>query len=162
MIEIRHAVHDEVHVLARVGLAAWCKGIQPLVPSATSDKIEKDNPFVPFLEDMGARVLVAVIDDRAAGIVACEHSDDYISDVWVAPEFEGRGVASALIGALEREISGRGFSKARIHVAAANTRALGLYEHLGYVEVSRETAFDPILEISLDKIGLEKHLSAQR
>ncbi|KQV35592.1 MULTISPECIES: GNAT family N-acetyltransferase [unclassified Rhizobium] len=158
MIEIRNAIPEDVYSLAEIGLAAWSKGIGPLVPAATSSKIESKNPFIPFLSEMGARILVAIVDGRAAGIGACENEDDYISDIWVSPEFEGRGVGSALVRALEREILSRGYPAARIHVAAANERALGLYERLGYKQNVRETAFDPILEIYLEKIGLQKNL----
>ncbi|MBX3584179.1 MAG: GNAT family N-acetyltransferase [Rhizobiaceae bacterium] len=158
MIEIRNAMPGEIGDLAKLGLAAWRKGIMPLVPRDTVERTEKANPFVPFLEKMGSRVLVAVVGDRLAGIAACEHSDDYISDVWVAPAFEGRGVASALIRALEGEIVARGFASARIHVAAANDRARGLYDHLGYRETARRTAFDPVLETTLEKIELAKDL----
>lgn len=158
MVAIRNASANEVPALAAIGLAAWCKGIKPLVPTTTADAIERQNPFLPFLEEMGDKVLVAVIDGRTAGIGACEHSDDYISDIWVSPEFEGRGVASALVRALESEILSRGYAAARIHVAAANKRALGLYEHLGYSRIVQEVAYDPILQISLEKIGLTKSL----
>ncbi|WP_323687964.1 GNAT family N-acetyltransferase [Rhizobium sp. AN69] len=53
-----------------------------------------------------------------------------MSDIWVAPEFEGRGAGSLLIRALERQIADRGFAEAFIDVTAANGRALGLYRHL--------------------------------
>jgi len=158
MVAIRNAIPDEIPALAAIGLAAWCKGIKPLVPTNTADEIERQNPFVPFLEEMGEKVLVATVDGKAAGIGACEYSDDYISDIWVSPEFEGRGVASALVRALEREILSRGHPAARIHVAAANERALRLYEHLGYQRYVQEMAYDPILQISLQKIGLSKSL----
>jgi ribosomal-protein-alanine N-acetyltransferase len=36
-------------------------------------------------------VLVAEINGRPAGIGARERQDDEISDLWVDPEFEGRG-----------------------------------------------------------------------
>ncbi|WP_323690136.1 GNAT family N-acetyltransferase [Rhizobium sp. AN95] len=48
-----------------------------------------------------------------------------MSDIWVAPEFEGRGAGSLLIRALERQIADRGFAEAFIDVTAANGRALG-------------------------------------
>ena len=41
---------------------------------------------------------------------------------------------------------------------ALNTRALGLYRHLGYQEDWREARFDPILKVELEKIGLSKKL----
>ena len=158
MIVIRSAKTDEVNHLARIGLAAWSKGIKPHVPEHVSREIEKENPFLPFLHELGSRVLVAEVDGEAAGIGACERADDTISDIWIAPAFEGRGAGSALIKALESEISDRGYAQAQIQVAAVNERALGLYEHLGYRQIWRITMFDPILETALEKIGLSKNL----
>jgi ribosomal-protein-alanine N-acetyltransferase len=158
MILVRAALPDEVEVLALIGLAAWCRGIKPLVPAHVAAAIEQTNPFLPFLQEMGSRVLVAEIDGEPVGFGACEHADDTISDIWVAPAFEGRGAASALISALETQIAERGCTEARIHVAAANERALRLYQHLGYRVLWTKVAFDPVLEIDLPKIGLSKAL----
>lgn len=98
---------------------------------------------------------IAVLLERKT----CEHADDTISDIWISPSFEGRGAGSALIKALEAEIAERGYSEAQMQVAALNERALGLYEHLGYLQIWRKTMFDPILETTLEKIGLSKKLS---
>ena len=108
MIQIRPATAGDAAILAEIGLAAWRKGILPLVSESVVDRITAENPFIPFLKDMGPRILVATSDDALAGLGACEHGDDYISDVWVSPVFEGRGVGSALLHALEREIAARG------------------------------------------------------
>jgi [ribosomal protein S18]-alanine N-acetyltransferase len=158
MLVIRPALPDEANVLARIGLAAWRKGIEPLVPEHVSLKIERSNPFLPFLQELGSRALVAEIDGEPAGLGACEHADDTISDVWIAPAFEGRGAGSALIRALEAEIAGRGYAAVQIQVAALNARAFQLYQHLGYRRLWRKVLFDPILEIELEKIGLSKPL----
>ncbi|WP_026617972.1 GNAT family N-acetyltransferase [Ensifer aridi] len=160
MILVRSALPDEADALAQIGLAAWRKGIKPLVPVHVAVKIGQSNPFLPFVQELSSRVLVAEIDGEPAGLGACEHADDTISDVWVAPAFEGRGAASALIRALESQIADRGYTEARIHVAAANERALRLYQHLGYRMLWRKVAFDPILETDLEKIGLSKALLA--
>lgn len=158
MVTIRPAQAGETDVLAQIGLAAWRKGIEPLVTAQVAARIDQTNPFLPFLRELGARVLVAEIDGKPAGIGACEHADDTISDIWVAPAFEGRGAGSALIAALETQIADRGYRDARIHVAAANERALRLYQHLGYRVLWKKVAFDPILETDLEKIGLSKAL----
>ena len=44
---------------------------------------------------------------------------------------EGRGVASALMGAAEQWARLRGYRRLTLHVFDANTKARGLYEHLG-------------------------------
>ncbi|AWI60585.1 GNAT family N-acetyltransferase [Sinorhizobium fredii] len=158
MIVIRPALPAEVDTLAHIGLAAWRKGIKPLVPAEVALAIEEDNPFVPFLRQMGPGILVAESEGQAAGIGACEHADDTISDIWVAPVFEGRGAGSALIKALETQIFDRGYSEARIEVAAANERGLELYQRLGYRPLWRKVVLDPVLRTDLDKIGLARRL----
>ncbi|MBB4189821.1 GNAT family N-acetyltransferase [Sinorhizobium terangae] len=155
---IRSAMPHEMEALAQIGLSAWCKGIKPLVPAPVAVKIERSNPFLSFLRELGSRVLIAEIDGELAGLGACEHEDDTISDIWVSPAFEGRGAGSALIAALEAQIAERGHTEARIHVAAANERALRLYQNLGYRQLWRKLDFDPILETDLEKIGLSKSL----
>lgn len=159
MINVRPARTEEDAALAGIGIAAWRKGIKPHVPAHVAARIEAENPFLPFVRELGSRLLVAECDGEAAGIAASEHADNQISDVWVAPAFEGRGVGSALVKAMEREIAGRGFADVLIQAAAANARAHGLYRHLGYKEIWRRTAFDPILETELEKVGLSKRIA---
>ena len=164
MIRIRPASSDEVDALAGIGIAAWKKGIKPHVAAEVAARLENKNPFVPFLHKLGTAVLVADlggvadVGGVAIGIGACENGGDNISDVWVSPAHEGKGAGSSLIRALERQIAERGFAEAFIEVAAGNARALGLYRHLGFVEQWRRPAFDPVLEITLEKIGLKKRL----
>ncbi|QDG79475.1 GNAT family N-acetyltransferase [Labrenzia sp. PHM005] len=145
--------------LADVGLRAWQKGVGPLVPKNVYARICKDNPFLPFLKTMGETVLVADVNGKIAGFAACEDHNNHISDLWVDPEIEGRGIGSALIRKLEATIAAKGFSVSEIQVAAQNTRALGLYQHLGYQIVWQERRKDPILEIHLEKVGMKKKLS---
>ncbi|OHV82517.1 GNAT family N-acetyltransferase [Ensifer sp. LCM 4579] len=158
MLVVRSALPEEIGILAAIGLSAWRKGIAPLVTETVATRIAASNPFLPFLEGLGSRVLVAEIDGAAAGIGACERNDDTISDIWIAPAFEGRGAGSALIGALEAQIAGRGYAEAHIQVAARNERALQLYRHLGYREIWRKVLFDAVLETDLEKISLSKAL----
>ncbi|CAI2065067.1 Acetyltransferase YpeA [Serratia fonticola] len=158
MISIKQAMACDAVLLAEIGLTAWQKGLMPHVPPRVSKKFLRDNPFVPFLNTQGSRVLVGFIDHKPVGFGACEGCDDTISDIWVAPAFEGMGVGSAIINALEKEIIDRGYSHAHIQVAAANERAYALYMHLGYREIWRRTEFDVILDIKLEKIGLTKQL----
>lgn len=156
---IRVARPEETEPLARIGLEAWLRGIAPIVPKDVRQKIVSDNPFLPFLKTLGPAVIVATIDGAPVGIDACEHADNTISDIWVSPAFEGRGIGSALVRALETEILGRKYKTANIQVAALNTRAFCLYRHLGYREEWRQVTFDPILNVELEKIGLSKRLS---
>lgn len=51
------------------------------------------------------------------------------------PDFQGQGHARRLIAEAEARIRGRGLQRARLAVEPDNSRALGLYEFLGYRRV---------------------------
>lgn len=158
MIRVRSARPDEVHVLAKIGIAAWRMGIKPHVTAQIAQRIERENPFISFLRNHGSKVLVAEFSNTPVGIGGSENTDNEISDLWVSPKFKGKGGGSALIRAMEQVISGQGFREASIQVAAKNERALGLYQHLGFVEQWRRKEFDPVLQTTLEKVGLTKPL----
>jgi [ribosomal protein S18]-alanine N-acetyltransferase len=158
MIRIRPARSDEIDVLAEIGIAAWRKGIKPLVPAEVAARVESGNPFVPFLLKHGAAILVAEQEGIPIGLGACEDGGDTISDIWVSPAQEGKGAGSALVRALERQIGDRGFAEAFIEAAAGNARALGLYRNLGFVEHWRRREFDAVLGTTLEKVGLKKRV----
>ena len=130
-IRIRPARMAELDRLAGIGLAAWERGIAPLVPTQ---------------------------DDEPAGIAARDGAGDYISDLWVAPGREGRGVGSALLAALEAAIAQAGHGTARLEVLTANARALALYRRRGYRPVWEAFKRDLTLGIELHKTGLAKSL----
>jgi ribosomal protein S18 acetylase RimI-like enzyme len=53
-------------------------------------------------------------------------------DIWVLPEWRGRGIATAMISRALSYLSDKGFAEARLQVAAPNEGALRLYSRLGY------------------------------
>jgi GNAT superfamily N-acetyltransferase len=91
-----------------------------------------------------ATIYVAELDSRLAGFMHVHWSMDYyrrrrhahVSDLVVAPAFEGRGVASHLIAQAELWAREHGYDWLTIAVFEENHRAAGLYEHLGF---QRET-----------------------
>lgn len=161
MLRVRHARPDEAGTLADIGLRAWMRGIEPLVPVDVAKRIRAQNPFQPFIHSMGEKIIVAEVDGEPAGLAAREHSDDTISDIWVAPELEGRGAGSALLAELEKQIAAAGYHTAKLEVAADNERALRLYLAKGYDPVWRKVRMDPILQVPLEKIGMQKPLPGQ-
>lgn len=50
----------------------------------------------------------------------------------IEPEYRGSGVARALIDAAETRLRSAGLKRVEIYAVAENTRALRLYEALGY------------------------------
>lgn len=58
-----------------------------------------------------------------------------------APAARGRGVARALLAAVEADAVARGAERMRLEVRADNTAAIALYEHTGYVRIGELPAY---------------------
>jgi ribosomal protein S18 acetylase RimI-like enzyme len=93
----------------------------------------KPGPFAPRTIEMGAYVgfrpagrLIAMAGQRFRPPGWTE-----ISAVCTAPEFRGLGLATRLVLALADEIQQRGDTPF-LHVVASNTKAIALYEALGF------------------------------
>lgn len=80
--------------------------------------------------------LVAEVDGQLAGLTwaQVEGGIATVYQVWVAPEFRGRGIAQAL---LERAVAWareRGAAAVELDVTVGDTPAVRLYRRMGFVE----------------------------
>jgi GNAT superfamily N-acetyltransferase len=121
-----------------------------------------DNPHIPPLlqtveslrqEIESQVVLVALVADVIVGSVRgqIDENDEiaYLGRFSVEPRLQGRGIGTALIGALERC-----FASARVLELFTGHRSEGnlrLYRRLGYVEVRREQVDDALTFVYLQK-----------
>jgi ribosomal protein S18 acetylase RimI-like enzyme len=92
------------------------------------ERTQELGPYVGIWQD---GMLAAMAGERMA-------MDDHveISAVCTHPRFLGRGYAAALIGVLVNDIRARGLNPF-LHVSDQNTRAIALYERLGFVTHAR-------------------------
>jgi ribosomal protein S18 acetylase RimI-like enzyme len=103
-------------------------------------------------------ILVAEIDGVFAGFVAgwVEHANNIaetpesnhfglISNICVMPEFRGRRLAAALIGAIEAYLRRSGVARLRVNALAANEAAGRSYQHAGFApyEILHEKRIGP-------------------
>lgn len=81
----------------------------------------------------------AVAGGEVVGFIACEPSfrdgAAWIVMVGTRPGHWGRGIATALIEEVEREMARRA-SRMKLTVRRSNARAIALYERLGYAHAS--------------------------
>jgi GNAT superfamily N-acetyltransferase len=76
---------------------------------------------------------VAVVDDIIVGVGI--NDQDSINDLWLLPNFRRRGIGSALLAALELQLSQGGFRKAKLRAVAENHVARKFYSNQGWQEV---------------------------
>lgn len=119
-----------------------------------------------WVKDPKCDVVVCVVDDEVAGWGARDNYErpgggaplDYISDLWVNPDTQGRGIGSAILTELMDRMRAEGLQRAQIEVAQANLRALDLYVRQGFRETWRGVKMSETLGLPLPRILLERRL----
>ena len=101
-------------------------------------------------------ILVAEWDGELAGWGSCEKADDFITDLWVLPEYQGRGIGTALLDKIESGIRQRGYSAARLDTHARNIGAIRLYKRLGYRVKTYFVTYSEPLDEDIDKVEMIK------
>ena len=83
--------------------------------------------------------LVALEDGTVAGYVGSQSvlGEADMMNLAVAPAYRRRGVARALLAALEQALDARQVGSLCLEVRAGNAPAIALYEKLGFREVGR-------------------------
>ena len=149
---------DMADELGRVGFAAWEASAFGQDDAGRADRGRLLAEFTDFCRDHAETILVATEAGRVLGWGAREHMDHVISDLWVAPEAQGRGVGAALLAGLEAAIAQAEFGHAELETYAGNAGAVRFYERHGYETIWRGRKFTPSLGYALDKIRFRKAL----
>ena len=87
-------------------------------------------------------VLGAYRDDEMIGFISYSISDVVadLEDLLIVPEFRNKGIATALFQMMLDEISGKA-SRIMLEVRQSNAKAIGLYEKLGFKEISQRKKY---------------------
>jgi ribosomal protein S18 acetylase RimI-like enzyme len=90
-------------------------------------------------------IQVVEVGARAAGLLHVEHHADaiFLANIQIAPEFQNRGLGTAVIVAL-LEVAGRLRRPVRLQVLKVNTAAQRLYTRLGF-DCTAETSTHQIM-----------------
>ncbi|WP_244495674.1 MULTISPECIES: GNAT family N-acetyltransferase [unclassified Ensifer] len=123
MPAIRHARAGDVDRLTAIGLAAWQSAIAGLADGEIMRRVAEAS-FFRFLSDHWLSVLLIEAEGGIRGWVAREDFDNAISDLWIEPAVQGRGLGALLLGEIERCIVADGFDVATTKTHARNDRAV--------------------------------------
>lgn len=151
---------QDAPALGAIGFASWEASAFGADDAGRADRASLRSEFVSFCETHPDKMVVA--KDRCGqflGWGAREHGDFTISDLWVAPHAQGRGVGAALLGVLEAAIASSGFTFSELETYAGNVGAVRFYERWGYQPVWRGSKYSASLKYELDKVRFRKSLA---
>jgi ribosomal-protein-alanine N-acetyltransferase len=158
---------SDAEAVARIGFDAWKSNRVHQSWHARDIERRVEDGFLTFATRPNAEVVVAFTASEMIGWGARDNREypgdrergwDYISDVWVVPHWQGKGVGSALIGEFLSRMCSESLRVASIETDAANDAALSLYKRLGFAEIWRGADFSPSLGLDQAKVRLEKSL----
>ena len=143
--EIRPATEDDVPIILSLirELAAYERLSHEVV--ATEGLLRESL----FGERRGAEVLIACCKGAPAGFALFFHSFStflgrpgiYLEDLYLKPEFRGRGIGRALLAHLARLAKERGCGRLEWSVLDWNEPAIKLYKSIGAVPMDEWTVY---------------------
>lgn len=156
-VNIRRARASDARSLASIGHAAWQRGIATHLPENAREKIGPQ-VFEKFAKTCPDQIMIAEDGEHILGFAATENGDNHVSDLWVSPSHQGKGIGSKLMKRMEDIARERGFDSVQLEVLTSNTRALSLYKYLGYRVTKRGMKLDRVLDLPLHKTRMTKSL----
>jgi Acetyltransferases len=156
MLTLRPASSSDAERLTLIGLAAWEVAITAWGEDLEKLRTNAWRAYADFCATSWTDITVAEWDGEPAGWGACENAEDEISDLWVLPAYQGRGIGTRLIEELEEQIRARGYHQARIATHARNVGAIRLYKALGYRVTSYAVSYEASLDTDIDKVEMLK------
>lgn len=158
-VTLRRAWPEEAAALGDIGFAAWAASAFAVADAGRVDRDKLRAEFRAFGVKHAPATLVAEADGVPLGWGAREDRNQLISDLWVSPHAQGRGVGGMLLGALVGEIRAAGYPHAELETLASNDQAVGFYQRHGFGIVWRREKFAPSLGYAIDKVGMNKSLT---
>ncbi|CAN7404136.1 GNAT family N-acetyltransferase [Rhizobium sp. LjRoot30] len=162
---LRTITSEDADAVARIGYQAWVE--HRFHPEWFEPEIERRvlESFHNFALGPQADVVVCQLAGKIAGWGARDSRDhggdrshpwNYISDLWISPPWQGKGIGSAIIDELLSRMRAEAIEKATIEVVEANHKAHRLYLHRGFAEIWRGDTFSETLGLPVRRILLER------
>lgn len=125
-IIIRPAREDEYGAVTRV----WLDSHVSTGLATNSDATFADlRARIPVEIANGWQLYVAETNGRIAAMLAFRMRDAYLDQIFVAPEFQGKGIGKALLDFTRKHLP----DEILLRTAVANHRAIAWYEREGFV-----------------------------
>ncbi|OWV73682.1 acetyltransferase [Rhizobium sp. R339] len=159
-LTIRTITPADHKTVGAVGFAAWAAGEAFEDCYRDPDVMAKvRQEFVVFPHETKGEIFVAELADDIVGWRAREDERNYVSDLWVHPDYQGKGVGRALLLHLCELMAAEGLATARLDTHARNARAIRLYERCGFSIIWQGIEFSKSMGVPLEKVHMEKSLA---
>ncbi|WP_327787012.1 GNAT family N-acetyltransferase [Agrobacterium rubi] len=158
-LTIRTMTEADRTAVGLVGFAAWTSSSafeDAYLDAVVIERVRRD--FEVFAQETQCDIALAEIDGTLAGWGARAGEPDYISDIWIDPDWQGKGIGRALVKHFIDEMHASGIPIARIATHAKNINAIKLYERCGFRIVWRGTQWSESMQVDLQKVRLERVL----
>jgi len=138
---IRQAASNDGEPIVACLASAFAPYRDKYTPAAFRDTVLDSESVQDRLREM--RVFVAVADGRVVGTIACalNGGEGHLRGMGVVPEWQGRGVASALLDAAERDVRERHGIRVTLDTTEPLARAMAFYERHGFIRSGRVSKF---------------------
>jgi ribosomal protein S18 acetylase RimI-like enzyme len=129
---IRKAVPAEIDTLADIAYVAWERDLLPFLNGPAASRSGEQARLTAAVRDGLDRIIVAVVDDVAAGWCQRIRGRAYIPFLFVTPLLQNHGIGSALLRRMESILELEGHERIQLDTLADNVRAVNFYQHQGY------------------------------
>lgn len=158
-VTLRRARPDESAALGDIGFAAWSASAFAVHDAGRVDRSALLAEFHRFGESFAQTMLLAEGNGGLLGWGGREDRDHRISDLWIKPEAQGRGIGGLLLEALVDEVRAGGYLVAELETFAGNEQAIRFYQKHGFSIAWRAEKFSASLGYAIDKVGMNKSLT---
>ena len=159
MPTIRNAREGEADLLTEIGLRAWAQAMGPIGGSEDL-RVNALDAFSYFTRYSWVTITVIEETGVAAGWAAREGLDETVTDFWIDPSFQRRGLGTALLRDIERQILDQGLDIVRLQTHAQNSDAVSFFEKNGYAINWLSISYSPKLDQDVQSVGLSRWLVA--
>jgi ribosomal protein S18 acetylase RimI-like enzyme len=125
-IIIRPARADEYDEVARVWMASH---VSTGLATGSDATLADLRARIPVEIAKGWQLYVAAADGEIAAMLAFRTSDNYLDQLFVAPEHQGKGIGKTLLAFTRQQLP----DEILLRTAVANTKAIAWYEREGFV-----------------------------
>ncbi|WP_366513048.1 GNAT family N-acetyltransferase [uncultured Agrobacterium sp.] len=158
-IIIRAMTEADRNAVGLIGFRAWQSSsafedtyLDPVVIERVRGEFEV------FAKETNCDLVVAEIDGAIVGWGARAGEPDDISDIWIDPEHQGRGIGRFLVEHFLEDMRSADIPTAKIATHARNVNAIRAYERCGFAIVWQGTQWSESMKVELQKVRLEKPL----